>query len=408
MRTLAGQRSPGDARASFELASASDSTGDEAAALQYYQQALQLGLPSDLQRRATIQLASTLRNLGHPQQGLQLLLGERERVSDILDDALLACMALLLADLGRPTEALASVLPALARHLPRYQRSMTHYAAALLPPAFTDDGLALFASQGAPALPATGTQGHLDHDGSRLWYASLGAGPPVILLHGGLGNAGNWGHQVPALLAAGYRVILIDSRGHGRSTRDAAPFGYDRLAADVLALIDHLALPQAALIGWSDGACTALVLAAAHPERVSGVLFFGCNMDPSGALPFVPTPAIDNCFARHRLDHAALSATPDAFMDLVEAVGAMQRTQPNFTAADLAAIAVPVRVVQAQADEFIRSEHAHYLAATIPGAQLTTLAGVSHFAPLQRPGLFNAVVLGFLGQLLAAGALSAS
>jgi non-heme chloroperoxidase len=74
----------------------------------------------------------------------------------------------------------------------------------------------------------------------------------------------------------------------------------------------------------------------------------------------------------------------------------MQRTQPNYTAADLARIHVPVAVVQGEHDEFIRREHAEYLARSIPGAELHILEGVSHFAPLQRPEQFNGEVLAFL------------
>ncbi|MGO8048367.1 alpha/beta fold hydrolase, partial [Rhizobium johnstonii] len=70
--------------------------------------------------------------------------------------------------------------------------------------------------------------------------ASYGAGPPVILLHGGLGHSGNWGHQFSALLRRGRRVVLIDSRGHGRSTRDARPYSYELMASDVLAVMDAL------------------------------------------------------------------------------------------------------------------------------------------------------------------------
>jgi pimeloyl-ACP methyl ester carboxylesterase len=88
----------------------------------------------------------------------------------------------------------------------------------------------------------------------------------VILLHGGLGHSGNWGYQVPALVESGYRAVLIDSRGHGRSTRDALPFSYELMASDVLAVIDRLHLERAALVGWSDGACTALILAAKAPH----------------------------------------------------------------------------------------------------------------------------------------------
>ena len=261
---------------------------------------------------------------------------------------------------------------------------------------FSDDGLEIFARDGAPPIPAPDRQGHLDHDGARIWYASIGDGNPVILLHGGLGNAGNWGHQIQPLRDAGHRVILIDTRGHGRSTRDARRYTYQLLASDVLAVMDHLAIAKASLVGWSDGACTALILGHEHPERVAGVFFFGCNMDPSGTLPFVPTPVIDNCFWRHRQDYAALSATPDDFDSFVEAVGTMQRTEPNYTAADLAAIRVPVTIVHSAGDEFIRPEHAAYLAASIPGARLVTLAGVTHFAPLQRPAIFNEALLEFL------------
>jgi pimeloyl-ACP methyl ester carboxylesterase len=123
-------------------------------------------------------------------------------------------------------------------------------------------------------------------------------------------------------------------------------------------------------------------------------------MDPSGTKEFVPTPVINRCFSRHAKDYAALSATPDRFQDFVDAVSEMQRTQPNYSARDLADIRVPVAIVQAENDEFIRPEHAEYLARSIPGAELVQLPGASHFAPLQRPAQFNAAMLAFLGKNL--------
>ena len=104
---------------------------------------------------------------------------------------------------------------------------------------------------------------------------------------------------------SGYRAVLIDSRGHGRSTRDARPFSYELMASDVLAVMDALHLEKAGLVGWSDGACTALILAAKAPSRVAGVFFFACNMDPSGVKPFEATPTLNRCFARHAKDYAA-------------------------------------------------------------------------------------------------------
>jgi hypothetical protein len=90
-------------------------------------------------------------------------------------------------------------------------------------------------------------------------------------------------------------------------------------------------------------------------------------MDPSGNKPFELTPALKRCFGRHRKDYATLSATPDSFKDFVEAVSQLQRTQPNYSASDLARIRVPVRIVHAAHDEFIKSEHAEYLARSIQG-----------------------------------------
>jgi pimeloyl-ACP methyl ester carboxylesterase len=265
-----------------------------------------------------------------------------------------------------------------------------------------DDELIRFEAEGAAPLPAAQEQGYVEQDGARIWYATYGSGAPVILLHGGLGNSGNWGHQVPALTTGGYRAVVIDSRGHGRSTRDARPFSYDLMAADVEAVMDRLHLQQAALVGWSDGACTALVLASKAPARAAGVFFFACNMDPSGTKEIEFTPILQRCISRHIQDYRRLSATPDQFDDFSDAVGLMQRTQPNYSADDLAQISVPVVIVQSEHDEFIKPEHAEYLARSIPGAQYVYLPGVSHFAPLQKPDQFNIVVLAFLSEVLPA------
>jgi len=219
------------------------------------------------------------------------------------------------------------------------------------------------------------------------------------MLHGGLGHSGNWGYQVPALAKSRYRAVLIDSRGHGRSTRDSRPFMYELMASDVVAVMDVLQLGKAAVVGWSDGACTALILARKVPERVAGVFYFGCNMDPSGLKEIEPSPILDRCFGRHVKDYARLSATPDQFKSFAEAVGLMQRTQPNYSARDLAEIRVPITIVQSEHDEFIKREHAEYLSQSIPNAELVVLSGVSHFAPLQRPEQFNDALLAFLRRI---------
>lgn len=245
-------------------------------------------------------------------------------------------------------------------------------------------------------LPDDGDSGFVETDGARIHYDAFGDGPPVILLHGGMSHAGHFAKQVPALVNAGHRVVAIDSRGHGRSTWDGRPFSYDLMAADTLAVMDALQIDRAAIVGWSDGACTALAMAKRAPKRIAGVFFFACNVDPTGTKPFVMSDVVGRCGARQRLDYAALSSTPGGFDALFEAVGLMQRTLPNYSADDLRSISVPVTVAQAEHDEFITDAHAAYIAATIPGAELVALKGVSHFAMIQRPQVFNAAVLRFL------------
>ncbi|MGE5222575.1 MAG: alpha/beta fold hydrolase [Omnitrophica WOR_2 bacterium] len=262
-----------------------------------------------------------------------------------------------------------------------------------------DDELIRFEEEGALPLPAAQDQGYVENEGARIWYMTYGTGSPVVLLHGGLGHSGNWGYQVPALVKSGYRVVLIDSRGHGRSTSDDRPYSYDLLASDVLAVMDALHIQKAGLVGWSDGACTALVLASKAPLRVAGVFYFACNMDPSGVKEIEFTPILKRCFSRHVKDYQRLSATPDQFDAFSGAVGLMQKTQPNFSVSDLAQIRVPVTIVQSEHDEFIQREHAEYLARSIPNAKFVFLPGVSHFAPLQRPDLFNSTLLAFLGTI---------
>jgi len=247
------------------------------------------------------------------------------------------------------------------------------------------------------ALPHAGVEGRVDHDGAQIYYATFGAGTPVILLHGGLANGRYWGNQVPALTRAGYQAILVDSRGHGRSSRDARPYTYELMASDVVAVMDRLGIAKAAIVGWSDGAIIGLVMALKNPERLTRVFAFAANMDPSGVKPDADTnPTFARFIAQAARDYAALSPTPGAFADFNAAIQHMWDTKPNYTAADLARIDTPVRIVDGDRDEAIKREHTDYLARTIPGATLTILPGASHFAMLQKPAEFNRAMLGFL------------
>ncbi|MBM7789874.1 tetratricopeptide repeat protein [Tenggerimyces flavus] len=129
---LAAELPAGSAIAAFERACAFDSTGHPDQAVPLYQEALETGLTGLRRRRAKIQLASSIRNLGRPQESVEILTAELDAESDELDDAVKCVLALALTDVGREREAVSLVVGALARHLPRYQRSMANYARALV------------------------------------------------------------------------------------------------------------------------------------------------------------------------------------------------------------------------------------------------------------------------------------
>jgi pimeloyl-ACP methyl ester carboxylesterase len=151
------------------------------------------------------------------------------------------------------------------------------------------------------------------------------------------------------------------------------------------------------VVGWSDGAIIALVMALKHPDRLTRVFAFAANMDPSGVKDDTETNPTFARFEKQAAgDYARLSPTPTGYAGFQAAIELMWAKEPNYTAADLARITTPVAIVDGDHDEAIKREHTEYLARSIPGAKLIILPGASHFAMLQRPDAFNAAMLGFL------------
>jgi pimeloyl-ACP methyl ester carboxylesterase len=246
-----------------------------------------------------------------------------------------------------------------------------------------------------PTLPAAVKSGYAPVNGIKIWYATFGHGAPVILLHGGLANANYWGILVRAL-EPHYQVIVMDSRGHGRSSRDARPYGYDLMASDVLALMDYLKIDKAALVGWSDGAIIGLDIAMHHPERLSKLFAFAANSDPSAVKDVDHDPVFSAFIARARKEYQELSPTPKEYDAFLKQIEKMWDSEPHWTAADLHAIKVPTWIVDADHDEAIKRENTLFMADNIPGSGLLIQPQVSHFSFLQDPAQFDGDVLHFL------------
>lgn len=221
----------------------------------------------------------------------------------------------------------------------------------------------------------------------QLHYEARGAGEPLILLHGNGEDGSYFVHQM-AFFSQNYRVIAVDTRGHGQSPRGTAPFTIGQFAEDLLHLMDRLGLETANLLGFSDGGNIALTFALEHPERVDKLILNGANLFPGGVkrtvqLPIVLGYQIASLFAR-RQEKAKRNA---------ELLGLMVK-EPNLSPAGLSGLEVPTLVIAGTRD-MIRARHTRLIAESLPNARLVFLPG-DHFIANKQPDAFNRAVQEFL------------
>lgn len=221
--------------------------------------------------------------------------------------------------------------------------------------------------------------------GARLYYETYGQGEPLLLLHGYGQSIAAW-HLQLAELARHFRVLAVDTRGHGRSFDETNPdLTYDLLAQDVRQLLDHLQLRRVRVLGWSDGANTALHLARQAPDYVAALVLVEANLTPA---PDAVDPALLALLQQELTTLAPTSAAARWHR--------LQLHEPHLRPTDLAGLRVPTLVLAGQYDVILEA-HTRALAAAIPGAELTIFPEASHFVPHEQPREFNARVLDFLG-----------
>lgn len=249
-----------------------------------------------------------------------------------------------------------------------------------------------------PPLPAADTSGIARINGTKLYFAVFNArgNAPVILLHGGLGSSAQWGDEVP-LLARTHKVIVMDSRGHGRSELGSRPLSYGLMASDVIGLLDFLKTPKASVVGWSDGGIIGLLLGIHHSQRIDKLFIFGANFNNDYTAPFPPDRSM---FARYKAASEAtyrrVSPTPNDFPKLLRALGALYAHEPNISPAELATIRAQTIVADGQYEQFIPRKHTEKLARLIPGAKVVIIPDVSHGGPTQDPVRFHKAVIALL------------
>jgi len=247
-----------------------------------------------------------------------------------------------------------------------------------------------------PAMPKADVEGSVEVAGAKIFYTIYGKGDPVVLLHGGLGNSEHFGFQLPALVDR-FQVIAIDSRGQGRSTKGKGPITYDQMAADVVAVLDKLAIKRASVVGWSDGGEIALKLGIAFADRVDRLFVFGANYDANGSKSrTAPSTTFAAYTAKCRKDYERLSKPGLPYNALVDALLPLWRNSTGITKDQLRAIKAPVMMADGDHDEVIVLDQIEEMAKLIPNAKLKVFQDASHFALWQDPDGFNAAMVEFL------------
>lgn len=243
-----------------------------------------------------------------------------------------------------------------------------------------------------PPMPKMETSGLADINGIKMYYATAGKGEPILLIHGGLGFSDVWARQVEDL-AKDHLVIVADSRGHGRSTRTNAPFGYDLMTSDYVALLDFLKVGKVTLVGWSDGGIIGIDMAMKNPEHLSRVIAQAANVTTDGVKADVmENKTFADYITRAGDYYKKLSPTPGEYDAFVTQISGMWMSEPAWTPEMLGKISVPVTVVIGDHDEAVKLDHTEKMAKDIPGAKLVVLKDASHFAMLQDPKGYNGMI----------------
>ena len=221
----------------------------------------------------------------------------------------------------------------------------------------------------------------------QLHFTESGAGFPLILLHGNGEDSSYFEHQV-VCFSKHFRVIALDTRGHGNSPRGDAPFTLKRFAEDLRIFMDAHSIDRAHILGFSDGANIALEFAMKYPARVEKLILNGGNLRPWGVKFYVQLPVVLGYWAAK-----AISVFDKRAIAKAELLGLMV-TQPHINRKDLADLKIPTLVIAGERD-MIRDGHTREIHASIPGSELAIIPG-DHFVAHGNPEVFNRAVLEFL------------
>lgn len=220
-----------------------------------------------------------------------------------------------------------------------------------------------------------------------LYYQEKGKKEPFILLHGNGEDGTYFKHQIE-YFSDRYRVIALDTRGHGKSPRGMKPFSIEQFAHDLYDFMTGLEISNAIILGFSDGANIAMKFALKYPDKVKALILNGGNLNPSGVKRATQIPIEIG----YKIVKRFASKSPDAKRN-AEMLGLMVN-EPNIELNALSKITAPTLVICGSRD-MIKESHTKKIAENIPGAELSIIKG-NHFIANKRYAAFNKAVEDFL------------
>lgn len=224
-----------------------------------------------------------------------------------------------------------------------------------------------------------------------LYYEEQGKGEPIFLLHGN-GEDGTYFVNQLSYFSDKYRMIAVDTRGHGKSPRGTAPFTIGQFAMDLQKLMDRLQISGAVILGFSDGANIAMKFALKYPGRVKALILNGGNLNTKGVKRSIQIPIeIGYRFAKL---FAGKSEEAKSHMEIL----GLMVNEPNIKPEELRAIQAPTLVIAGTKD-MIKQPHTEMIAENIPNAKLSVIPG-DHFIANKNPDEFNKEVEAFLWKIL--------
>lgn len=223
-----------------------------------------------------------------------------------------------------------------------------------------------------------------------LYYREKGNKEPFILLHGN-GEDGSYFENQIDYFSDRYRVIALDTRGHGKSPRGTEPFTIEQFSCDLYDFLTGLEISNAIILGFSDGANIAMKFAIKHPDMVRALILNGGNLNSKGVKRTTQIPIEMG----YRIAGRFASKSPDAKRN-AEMLGLMVN-EPNISPAELSKITVPTLVICGKRD-MIKESHTKEIAGNIPNAKLSIIKG-NHFVANKRFDAFNKEVDAFLKEI---------